>query len=447
MKNIKQWMVLAFVMSALIFTGCDEELSNPTFDDNAVPRIFGWYNTLTTQEGDTVTINPQVSPADNAIFAWYVDSVKVSEELDFSYVFNMDNNNSILRFEVTRNGVKNYREASVVVLSDFKPKAYNKKMVGFITRDGSIDDIDLNNLTHLVISSAVVGEVEGRESLADTTFTNLDIPLLAKVAHNAGVYVLLDVTGDIINLNGGGYYANYGFFNVISDAGKQAKAMETVVKFCADNDLDGINIYLNNTSEGYLDPDIVSAFFSSIPSYLPEETPRGKFFYTASVPGGWTTGVLSAIATVPEIDWVNLHAFRYEDLTATAHSPLWALSGLVDSWTGFGMPKDKIVGGFPAFGLHYFLPEDLSTVTWGNLWQYTAYESYKNILTRDAEAHNKNVLPVDDGIFYDGLNEVEQKAQYVIDQDLGGLMIWSLESDTRTEGKSLLAKAYKALGN
>lgn len=446
MKYTKKWMVWAVAIMALFFAGCEDEPTNPKFDDDAVPRIFGWINNISTDEGDTVKIQLKVSPADNATFTWFIDSVKVAEGLEISYVFTEEQNNSLLRFEVDRNGVINYREANVIVNTIFKPKEYNKLMVGFITRDGSIDNIDFENLTHLVISSAVVGEVEGQESLVDTNFTNLDIPLLAKIAHNAGVYVLLDVTGDLINLNGGGYYANYGFFNVISDPAKQQTALETIIKFTVDNDLDGINIYLNNTSEGALDQDIVTSFFNAVPDYLPEG-PRGKFFYTASVPGGWTTGVLAAVASVPEIDWVNLHAFRYEDLTATAHSPLWALTGLTDTWIGLGLPKEKIVGGFPAFGLHYFLPDDGTEVGWGNLWMYTAYESYKNILARDAQAHTKNMLPVDDGIFYDGLTEVEQKAAYVLENDLGGLMMWSLESDTQDPEKSLLKKAYTSLGN
>jgi GH18 family chitinase len=78
---------------------------------------------------------------------------------------------------------------------------------------------------------------------------------------------------------------------------------------------------------------------------------------------------------------------------------------------------------------------------------FTAYESYKSILARDANAHTKSMLNVDDGIYYDGHAVVQQKAQYVLDQDFGGLMIWSLESDSRDQSKSLLKVANTALGN
>jgi len=258
---------------------------------------------------------------------------------------------------------------------------------------------------------------------------------------------MLDVTGKIINLNGGGYYADYGFYNVISDEEKRGKAISTFMKFASDNDLDGVNIYLNNTSENTLNATIVKAFYDAIPAAMPEG-PSGKFFYTATVPGGWTSGNLNSLVSVAAIDWVNIQPFRYESLTADAHSSFdGAFKPLAWQWEGYGLPKEKIVGGFPAFGLHYFLPDDGSPVTWGNLWMYTAYESYESILERDATANTKNKLDVDDGIFYDGQADVEQKAQYVLDQGLGGLMIWSLESDSHDQTKSLLKAANTKLGN
>jgi GH18 family chitinase len=93
------------------------------------------------------------------------------------------------------------------------------------------------------------------------------------------------------------------------------------------------------------------------------------------------------------------------------------------------------------------LPTDGTTVTWGNLWLYTTYETYKSILARDASANTKSKLDVDDGIYYDGFDVLDQKAQYVKDQGYGGLMMWSIESDTKDQTKSLLKEAYTKLGN
>jgi len=436
------------LLCLFLLTNCEvEEDENPVFESTAVPRIFGWStaNTYTTDIKDSLLLNLQVSPADGATYKWIIDGVEVSNELQLKYLF-PEAKNYTVKFEATRNGVTNSRQAEVIVIKPFEPKAYSKKMVGFITEDGTMDDINFANLTHLVISSAVVGEVAGQASLVDTTFQNLNIPLIIKAAHNAGVYVLLDVTGNMTNLNGGGLYADYGFFNVIADPAKREIAIATIMKFASNNDFDGINIFLNNTSEGFLDPIKVEAFFRAIPAALPAG-PNGKFFYTASVPGGWTTSVLAPIAKIPEIDWVNLQPYRYEDLAPTAHSPYWGSTDLVTTWVGFGLPKEKIVLGFPAFGLHYNMPKDGTQVTWGNLWQYSTYESFRSILQRDASAHTKNIVTVDNGIYYDGHPVIQQKAQFVKDQGLGGMMMWSLESDTKDQSKSLLKAANTALGN
>ena len=447
MKSIKSILIIPALLMGLFFMGCEDHVENPSFADDEVPRIFNWVNAYTTLIDSTFVIAPPVSPADGATFKWLVDGVEVAATKEFEYIFTEPRNYEV-KFVVTRNGVVNSRTGQVLVIKPFVAKDYEFKMIGFLTRNGSLDDIDFANLTHLVISSAVVGAVDGQESLVDTTFTGMNIPLIVKAAHNAGVYVMLDVTGNINNINGGGFYADYGFYNVIKVPATRDQAIATIMKYATDNDLDGVNIFLNNTSEGpdALNADIVKAFYAAIPAALPKG-PNGEFFYSASVPGGWTTAALRPLTTVEEIDWVNIQPYRYEDLSPTAHSPAWAFGDLAATWQSFGMPKEKIVGGFPAFGLHYNMPDDGTVVGWGNLWMFTAYESYKSILARDAQANTKSKLDIDDGIFYDGFDVIQQRAQYVKTQGLGGLMMWSIENDTRDLDKSLLKKAYTELGN
>ena len=449
MKKIKYFWIIPFLF-AMLSTSCEtEEYENPVFAEDAVPRIFGWStaNVYTTNIEDPLELDLSVSPSDGATYQWFIDGEEVSTEQDFTHTFS-EPKNYTLRYEVTRNGVTNSREAQVIVIKPFEPKFYNKRMVGFLTRDGSIEDVDFDNLTHLVISSAVVGRVEGRESLVDTTFTDMDIDLIVKAAHNAGVYVMLDVTDNLVNINGFGLYGEKNFYNLIAEPETRQEVIETVVKFAEDHEMDGINIYLNNYSLGDLNAGVIDAFFRAIPPALPQGPgPDGEFFYSASVPGGWTTGNFSPIATIEELDWVNLQPYRYETLTPSDHSPFWATTALVAQWQGFGLPSEKIVVGIPAFGLKYDMPDDGTEVGWGNLWMYATYHSFREILTLDPQAHTKDMLDIADGIFYDGHPKINQKAHFVLENDLGGLAIWSLESDTQIEEKSLLTEAYSALGN
>lgn len=449
MKKINTILGMLFAMTIVLMTGCEEDKENPAFADDAIPRIFGWStsNKYFIDIEDPLILDMKVSPSDGATYKWFIDDVEVDGAARLEHRFE-EVKTYIVKFEVERNGIKNSRQAEVIVTKPFVPKTYAKKVVGFMTRDGSLETIDLKNLTHLVISSAVVEEVEGRESLVDTTFTTLNVPLIVKAAHNEGIYVLLDVTGRLVNINGGGEYGNYGFYDVIKDSEKRDNAIEAFLKFAEDNDFDGINIYLNNASEdlGKLEPEVLTAFFNAIPAMMPEG-PNGEFFYTASVSGGWLTSEFKPVVDVEAIDWVHLHPFRYGDPAITEDAPYWAFTDLAATWIGFGLPKEKIVNGIPACGLHYHYPDDGTTVGWGNMWMYTTYESYKSILDRDATAYTKNKLEVDDGIFYDGHPSVQQKAEYVVTQDFGGVMIWGVESDTKDQTQSLIKAASTALGN
>lgn len=435
---------MALVMG---LSGCEDPVENPSFGPDEQPRIFGWstVNKYFVDIKDSLVIDMKISPSQGATYKWFVNDVEVSSKRRFSYKFS-DTETYKIKFEVDRNGVKNSRQGDAVVTKPFVAKTYNKKVVGFMTRDGSLETINLKNLTHLVISSAVVEEIG--DQLVDTTFTTLNIPLIIKAAHNEGVYVLLDVTGRLVNMTGGGEYGSYGFYNVIKDEAKRDKAIATFLKFARDNAFDGVNIYLNNASEdaGILKPAITLPFYQAIAAALPEG-PNGKFFYTASAMGGWLTSELKPITQVEEIDWVNLHPFRYGAPEISEDAPYSGFVDLAATWESFGMPKEKIVNGIPAFGLHYIYPHDGTTVGWGNMWMYTSYDSYKSILARDAQAHTKNKLDVDDGIFYDGHPSVQQKSQYVLDAGLGGVMVWGIENDTQDQTRSLVKAASTALGN
>ncbi len=169
--------IVAFLLVSTLYVGCDETLDNPTFASDAIPRIFGWETNYGTDIEDPISITVQVSPSDGVTYSWMLDGVEVSTDPTFEKLFD-DPKEYDIHLEVTRNGVTNTRTGVIAVNKPFVPKSYNKKMIGHLTKAGNFADISFENLTHLVISSAVVARVEGQESLVDTTFTDLNIPLI-----------------------------------------------------------------------------------------------------------------------------------------------------------------------------------------------------------------------------------------------------------------------------
>lgn len=444
MKIINYILISTLILA---FFSCEEDVTNPEFAEDAIPAIHvDWQSQMALDYGDTIKYAPQVSPSDGAVYEWLLNDEVISNERELVYKVEQEGELT-LKFRVTRNGVENSRTGTLIVVKPFEPKEYNKKMVGFITTNGSPEDVQWDEITHLVVSSATV---QSPDMPVDTTFADaeFDIGTLVSTAHNYGVYVLLDVTGKINYQNAIGSWGELGFYNTVIDEVKRNKLIEDVLLFVENNGFDGINLYLNNTSLGpsFEDPDAVTAFFNQFAESLPQEGPNGEFFFTASVPGGWTASALSMVAAIDRFDWYHVMAIGGYDLTPVHHASMWSFTSQADAWINHGASAEELVMVFPAFGVHYAFPEGVD-ITWGNVDLYVTWPGFREILTIDPDAETKNVVDQDDGIFYDGHNEVGAKAQYILDNGLGGLAVWSLENDSKDPGKSLSVKAKMSLGN
>ncbi len=101
-------------------------------------------------------------------------------------------------------------------------------------------------------------------------------------------------------------------------------------------------------------------------------------------------------------------------------------------WLERGLPRSKAVLGVPFYGYGFgqaFLKRDYS---------------YSAILAEYPGA--ERVDQVGNTIWYNGIPTIKEKARYVVDQGLGGVMIWSLDYDVKGE-RSLLAALHKTLSN
>jgi chitinase len=100
------------------------------------------------------------------------------------------------------------------------------------------------------------------------------------------------------------------------------------------------------------------------------------------------------------------------------------------------LPKEKLVAGVPFYG--YLFPSPTHA-------EGAESVAYRDILTRfpNTDAHLKDNI---DLLYYNGMETIQRKAQYCMDNGLGGIMIWEVTQDTNDTGKSLLnviAKTFK----
>jgi hypothetical protein len=119
-ENMKNSKLILLVVIIILFglSSCGDQAEDPVFTSDDVPRIFGWINNTNNDYllnvNDTLKINLQVSPSNEASYQWFIDDVEVGETRDLTYKFN-EAKRYIVKFMVTRYGVTNSRQTKVLV--------------------------------------------------------------------------------------------------------------------------------------------------------------------------------------------------------------------------------------------------------------------------------------------------------------------------------------------
>jgi len=445
MRSINYFILIT--LSFFVVSACeDDSASNPVFGDSDVPAIFvQWEANMALSVDDTIKINPQVSPGDGVTYKWTFNGTVVSTEKDLAYKVT-EPGEFTLNYEIERNGVKNSRTSTVLVVKPFEPKAYNKMSVAWLSINGSIADVPWNDITHLVLSSSVI-QANGSP---DLTFggSTLDIQTLVSTAHNYGVYILLEYSGVLGSyLNASPAYASYNFYTIAINPEGRKTLITSMVNFALSSGFDGINIYMDKASESgaFQNTEQLRAFYEEMAAAVPDETSRGNFYLSMSVVSGWTKGALNAVVNTPGYDWVNVLAFNATDLSPIPHAPAWLSADDCAYWVSMGVLPEQIVLAAPAFGVKY--AADLTGINWGNWDSYAQYLSYKAICNQYPDAPSSDQISDNGTLFYNGLGTIEAKANLVISQGYAGMALWTVEHDSKESGKSLMKKINTSLGN
>ena len=464
MVNSK-WSIVnsKYLLLSLLFYGCvSDSADNPAFGEKDLPHIYmTWQTTMAYKLGQTISFQPQVSPSDGATYRWTLNGEEIATTKDLSYKLDDFLFDAELKFEATRNGITNSRTATVVVTKDFVPKPDHLKIFGFLTKDGSLADVDWESITHLVVSSAVVKE----DGSLDLSFAqSLDIPTLLAFAHHYGVYVIMEVSGVIRYLNSYPLYGSLTFYDpAVSNPDALAANIQQAMK---NYGFDGVNIYMDKSiSDTYDNPAAVKVFYEKVADLIKSDknTIDGNeynYLMTMSVVGGWTRGTLANVINLPQYDYVNVLAFLDEQLYPVSMGSVSFATNEIQAWlTWAGLGVDdpsRLILIAPAVGIRYFgIP---ANYTWANLETYTEYISYRQICADYPNApavipaviviteNNNDMKKEVNKIYYNGLRDMERRVnEIVIPKNLGGIGLWSLENDSKDPSQSLLKKLKTTL--
>jgi len=267
-----------------------------------------------------------------------------------------------------------------------------KRIVGYLPNWESADfvNVDYSKLTD-VIYFHIWPNADGSLNMTGINLNYLNT--VRDNAHASGVNVLIAV-------GGGG--VSQSFPEMAQNNESRAYFVSNVTEFVISNNLDGADIDWE-TAFDQAKIDNQDILLSDLASTL---HPLGKFVTVAA--NGEVAELKDSAAN--SVDWVNVMAYDMNWGTAehSTYDDSIAALGLYES---VGIPKEKLALGIPFYGRD-------------NNAQDMKYETIVSTCNPPPEEVYCN------GYFFNGIDLVHQKTQYVLDNSYFGVMIWNLGQDT-----------------
>lgn len=300
------------------------------------------------------------------------------------------------------------------------PALAQKKVVAYVPNWISLkkfaDEIDYAKLTHINVAFENPIDALGTLSFHSQT------PALITKAHASGVKVLVSLGGGSASE---AVEMRTRYFGLIDTPEHRAAFAKRISDFVLEHHFDGVDVDL----EGPAINEHYGPFIDELAKLL---KPMGKLL-TSAVSKGYG-GKAIPDATLAQFDFVNIMAYDatgpWMPKAAGQHASFAFAQGNVEYWLARGLPKSKAVLGVPFYGYGF-----------GTAFRASSY-SYAEIIA--ANPGGEKVDQIGSTIWYNGIPTIEAKARYVAEQDLAGVMIWSLDNDAKGE-QSLLSAIGKIL--
>lgn len=278
--------------------------------------------------------------------------------------------------------------------------------------EGLSERIDYDRVTHLNIAFENPTNERG-----ELSFHRGNAGLIAK-AHERDVKVLVSIGGGAAATDKS-LQARY--FDLISDS-KRAAFAKSLADYVTRHEFDGLDVDIEGPS---INKDY-GPFIAELAEVL---KPNGKLL-TAALSQGYG-GKNVPDATFEHFDWINIMAYDaagpWNPQAPGQHSSLDFAKRSVNDWLERGLPKSKAVLGVPFYGYGF-----------GDRSRRGGY-AYAEIVAKYPGAESAD--QAGDTIWYNGIPTIKAKTAYVIEQDLAGIMIWSLNQDAAGEMSLLKAIA------
>ena len=290
-------------------------------------------------------------------------------------------------------------------------------------------------LTHLCLAFGIV------QSDGSLNIINIEKHRsIIESAHNNKVKVLLSIGG------GGGISQN--FSEAVMNVNSRNKLIDNLEKALIDLNLDGIDIDFEEWEGGHAGAtdkdlkkrDALEDTYKSLRQRLGDNKLITAAVAACNNNSGWGYYNCYNSTMHQYLDFAFLMIYDktgpWPGATVGPHSDWDFFEQSINHWLNVKkLPKEKLVAGVPFYGYTFLYP---------NSSEGAKDIAYREILLKypNDEPHLKDNVGL---TFYDGMNTIKRKTEFVVKNNLGGIMIWEITLDTDDQSKSLLNTIHNVI--
>ncbi|HZZ72417.1 MAG TPA: glycosyl hydrolase family 18 protein [Pirellulales bacterium] len=272
--------------------------------------------------------------------------------------------------------------------------------------------IDYAQLTHINLAFENPTSDDG-----DLSFHAKD-DLIIRQAREHGVKILVSIGGGSAATNA---TLKPRYFRLISTA-KRADFVKKLAAYVAVHQLDGLDVDIEGPS--------INADYGPFVEALSTALHAQHKLLSAALSQGYG-GKSVPDAALKQFDFVNIMAYDaagpWKPNSPGQPSSFEFSQKCVAYWLKRGLPNANAVLGIPFYGYDFGASGGAKSVP------------FSQIVKAQPDAAQKD--QIGDKLFYNGIPTIKKKAQSVLDQKLGGVMIWSLNDDAAGDDSLLKAIA------
>jgi Glycosyl hydrolases family 18 len=271
---------------------------------------------------------------------------------------------------------------------------------------GHFSEIDLNALTNINYFSIALSSTGSLPAKSTSGYDFSQLQTVVADAHAASPRVSVSITVDNATP----------FLTIAASPNATANFVSNLISFCSTYHLDGIDLdfepsYTLTTAQKNSYGDLLAALHA-------QTSAKGLLLSAA---------VQVSQMVVPQADIGDLDRYYVMDydLDYDSSAPYSESISYLTGWANYGVPKSELIMGVPFYGRS------------GTSWSNTTTDTYSLIMSTYA-TFNGGAFPspsADSATIngttwgYNGVDTIEQKAQYVLQNGYGGMMIWELGQD------------------